>query len=299
MKPTFSIILPCWNSINFIERCIDSIKKQTFKDYEVIVIDNSSKDGTIEKINQIKDNRFKIFSINNNGILAKSRNLGIKKSNAEWVAFLDSDDWWTEDKLEVCLSHINENVDFIYHDLEIKSNQARLFRRKKNKSHQLRKPVLNDLLIKGNVISNSSVLVRKKLIDEVGGINENRNLDAAVDYNIWLRIAKLTDQFIYLPRILGYYFIHSGAMSNKDMSFSIKYATEEFLDVLNKRQKVKLEARIRYTSGRFHYLNFNFEKAKKELLFVLKKGSIALKARSLLMIINIFMKYKYLYKHKK
>ena len=104
MKPTFSIILPCWNSINFIERCIKSIKSQTYENFEVIIIDNSSKDGTIEKINQIKDERFKVFNINNEGILARSRNLGIDKSSAEWIAFLDSDDWWTEDKLEICLT---------------------------------------------------------------------------------------------------------------------------------------------------------------------------------------------------
>ena len=134
--------------------------------------------------------------------------------------------------------------------------------------------------------------MRKKLIDEVGGINENRNLDAAVDYNLWLRIAGLTNQFIYLPHTLGYYFIHSDAMSNKDMSLSEKHATEEFIEILNKQQKLKLEARIRYSSGRFNYLNFNFEKAKKELMFVLKKGSINFKIRSLLMIINIFIRYK-------
>jgi hypothetical protein len=76
------------------------------------------------------------------------------------------------------------------------------------------------------------------------------------------------------------------------MSLPLNLAVEEFLGILNKEQKIKLEARIRYSSGRFHYLNFNFEKAKKELLFVLKKGSIGLKVRSLLMIINIFMKHK-------
>ena len=82
-------------------------------------------------------------------------------------------------------------------------------------------------------------------------------------------------------------------MSNKDMSLSQRRAAEEFLSILNKQQKLKLEARIRYTSGRFHYLNFNFKKAKEDLLFVLKKGIFTLKVRSLLMIINIFMKNNY------
>jgi glycosyltransferase involved in cell wall biosynthesis len=290
MKPTFSIILPCWNSIIFIERCIESIKKQTFKNYEVIVIDNSSKDGTIKKINQIKDDRIKVFSINNKGILAKSRNLGIKKSNAEWIAFLDSDDWWTNDKLEVCFSNINNNVDFIYHDLEIRSNQPRLFRRKKNKSRYLKKPVLTDLLINGNAISNSSVVVRKRLLNEIGGIDENNELPAAEDYNAWLRIAQLTNKFVYLPCILGYYFTHNQSMSNKDMSLPVKHAVAEFLPKLNYKQKLKVEANSKYLSGRFYYLYCNYKKAKKDLFFVLQNGNNSLKIRSLLMIILMIFK---------
>ena len=290
MKPAFSIILPCWNSIDFIESCIESIKSQTFSNYEVIIIDNSSKDGTIEKINQIKDDRFKVFSINNEGIIAKSRNLGIKKSNAEWIVFLDSDDVWTENKLEVCLSYINNKVDFIYHDLKIKSNKPRLFKRKKNKCHQLKKPILIDLLIEGNIISNSSVVVRKILLDKVGGINEHGNLVAAEDYNTWLRIAQLTDQFVYLPHTLGYYLIHDQGISNKDMSLSTRHAVTEFLGLLNPKQRLKLEGNLRYLSGRFSYLNFNFKHAKKDLLFVLKNSNISLRIRAFVMIIIMMLR---------
>jgi len=290
MKPFFSIILPCWNSINFIERCVNAIKNQTFKNYEVIVIDNSSTDGTIKKLTKIKDDRFKIFSINNKGILAKSRNLGIKKSNAEWVAFLDSDDWWTEDKLEVCFNNINNKVGLIYHDLEIKSNQPRPFGRKKNKSRQLKKPVLNDLLIGGNAISNSSVIVRKKLLEKIGFIDENKDLPASEDYSTWLRIAQLTDQFVYLPYKLGYYFVHNQSMSSKDMSVPMRHAVSEFLPRLNDKQKLKVEANLKYSSGRFNYLNCSYNKAKKDLFYVLKNGNNSLKIRSLVMTIMMIFK---------
>lgn len=290
MKPYFSIVLPCWNSINFIEKCVDSIKNQTFKNYEVIIIDNSSSDGTIKKLREIKDDRFKIYSINNEGILAKSRNLGIEQSNAEWVAFLDSDDWWTEDKLEVCFENINDKIDFIYHDLEIKSNQSHLFSRKKNKSRQLQKPVLNDLLIGGNAVSNSSVIVRKKLLYEIGLIDENKHLPASEDYSTWLKIAELTDKFLYLPYKLGYYFVHSQSMSKKDMSLPMRHAVTEFLPRLNNKQKKKVEANLRYSSGRFNYLNLNFDKAKKELYYVLQNGNFSLKIRSLTMIIMILFR---------
>ena len=79
----------------------------------------NSTDETNEVISRFKDTRIKYFKITNYGIIAKSRNFGINVAKGEWIAFLDSDDWWTEDKLEVCLNNVNENVDFIYHKLEI------------------------------------------------------------------------------------------------------------------------------------------------------------------------------------
>ena len=236
MKPFFSIVLPCWNSENYIERCIKSIKKQTFKRFEVIIIDNCSTDQTLKKIKNIIDNRFKIFSINNNGILAKSRNLGIKKSTTEWVVFLDSDDWWNDNKLEICYKNINDNIDFLYHDLEIKSEKNYFFK-KKNKSRQLIKPVLTDLLINMNPISNSSVVVRKNILFKIKGISENKNIPASEDYHAWLKISKITDNFLYLPFTLGYYFVHKKSMSNKNMAIPMKYAVSEFLHTLTSKQK--------------------------------------------------------------
>ena len=188
------------------------------------------------------------------------------------------------------MSYINDKVDFIYHDLEIKSNELRLFKRKKNKSRQLKKPILIDLLIGGNLISNSSVVVRKVLLDEIGGIDENKNLPASEDYNAWLQIAKLTDQFVYLPLKLGYYFIHNQGMSNKDMSLSGRHAVKEFLGILNHQQKLKLEGNLKYQSGRFNYLNYNFDKANKDLLFALKNSNISLRIRALCMIIMMIVK---------
>jgi len=292
MKSLVSIIIPTYQSCNRLKIALNSVLSQTYNNYEVLIMDDGSTDGTSEMVNSFKDPRiFYNWQINSGGP-AKPRNRGIKFAKGNWIAFLDSDDVWKSDKLQICMEYTDNQVDLIYHDLQIISNKLRIFGRKIAKTRKLKKPILLDLLLNGNLICNSSVLVRKDLLDKVGGINENRNLVAAEDYNTWLRIAKLTDQFIYLPHTLGYYFIHSDSLSNKDMSLPIKLAVEDFLGILNKQQKIKLEARIRYSSGRFHYLNFNFEKAKKELLFVLKKGSVALKVYSLLMIINIFMKHK-------
>jgi glycosyltransferase involved in cell wall biosynthesis len=292
MKPFVSIIIPTYQNCNRLKIALNSVLSQTYNDYEVLIMDDGSTDGTREMVSSFKDPRIFYYWYKNSGGPAKPRNRGIKLSRGNWIAFLDSDDSWKSNKLKMCIENISEHVDLIYHNLEIVCSRHKIFQRKTARTRKLKKPILIDLLINGNLICNSSVVVRKNLLDKVGGINESKNLVAAEDYNTWLRIANLTNQFVYLPHTLGYYLKHSGSLSNKNMSLPIKYAIEEFLGVLKNQQKIKLEARIRYTSGRFHYLNFNFEKAKKELLFVLKKGSIVLKARSLLMIINIFMRYE-------
>jgi len=282
-----SIVVPTYNHSIYLKRALESIINQTYENWEVIVIDNHSTDNTFEVVANFKNNRIKYLKVHNKGIIAISRNIGIKSANGEWIAFLDSDDWWTRDKLEICIQSINEKVDFIYHDLEIIANNSRIFSRKKIKSRKLKKPVLIDLLTEGNAIGNSSVVVRKKFLDEINGIDESKELVAAEDYNTWLRIAKLTDQFVYLKKRLGYYLVHDQSVSKKDMSIPARYAIKEFSGLLTQYQKTKQEAFLKYISGRFNFLNLNYKKSMKDLLFTLKNGGISLKVRSLYMIIII------------
>jgi len=80
MKPFFSIILPTYNQSDFLKKSINSILSQTFQNWELLIIDNNSTDNTDNVIQSFQDNRIKVYKINNQKILAKSRNLGIKKS---------------------------------------------------------------------------------------------------------------------------------------------------------------------------------------------------------------------------
>ena len=292
MKPFVSIIIPTYQNCNRLRDALNSVLSQTYNNYEVLIMDDGSTDGTEEMVNSFKDSRIFYYWNKNSGGPAKPRNRGIKFSKGNWIAFLDSDDSWKPNKLKMCIENISEQVDLIYHDLEIIYASQKIFQRKKARTRKLKKPVLIDLLINDNLICNSSVMVRKNLLEKVGGINESKSLVAAEDYNTWLRIANLTNQFFYLPHTLGYYLKHNDSLSNKNMSIPTKYAIDEFIGILDNKQKIKLDARIRYISGRFSYLNFNYGKAKKELLFVLKNGPIVLKVLSLFMIINILIKHK-------
>ena len=294
-SPFVSIVIPTYNHANFLDNALQSVLDQTFSNWEAIVIDNHSTDQTDEILAKYTDPRIKYFKIKNNGIIAKSRNHGIKASKGKWIAFLDSDDWWTKDKLKICFDNIDDEIDFIYHRLDIKyDNSKSYFKKKKYIGRQLQKPILNDLLTSeikdGNAIGNSSVIVRKDMLDRIGGISENENLVASEDFNTWLRIAQITDQFKYLKNALGYYLVHDNSAQNRDLSIPHRHAVTQFMNLYDSKQKLNLEVKLKYMSGSYNALNNNYAKAKEDFIYVLKNGGINLRLRSLLKIILIILK---------
>ena len=292
--PIVSIVIPTYNHSNFLSKALESVLDQTYKNWEVIIIDNNSTDDTNKVINQYNDPRIKYLKINNDGVIAKSRNLGIKEAKGEWIAFLDSDDWWTKDKLEVCLSKICKNVDFIHHATEYVIKSKSFFKKKIIKGREFKKPILNDLLIgtitKGSQISNSSVIVRKNILIKIGGLNENKILVGSDDYDTWLRIAQVTDQFLYINKKLSYYLFHDGNTQNKDMSIPQRLVVRDFMHLFSNQQKLNLEIKLRYISSNYNYLNNYHEKAKKDFMFVIRNGAFHLKLRSLLKLILMAFK---------
>merc|ERR1711991_640976 len=112
----------------------------THKNWELIIVDNNSVDNTCKIINSYKCKKIKLFNIVNKGIIAKSRNFGIKNSNGKYIAFLDSDDYWFKEKLEISLKYIDD-YDFIYHPMyEANFGKTKNFT-KIRKSRQLIEPV--------------------------------------------------------------------------------------------------------------------------------------------------------------
>ena len=172
--------------------------------------------------------------------------------------------------------------------------QNPIYKKKKHVGRKLRKPILNDLLnseIKlGNAIGNSSVIVRKDILDRVGGISENKNLVASEDFNTWLRIAQITNQFKYLNITLGYYLVHDNSAQRRDLSIPHREAVIQFMNLYDNKQKLNLEAKLKYMSGSYNALNNNYTKAKEDFIFVLKNGNINLRLRSLLKTILIIFK---------
>ena len=292
--PAVSIIIPTYNRAKLISKALQSIIDQTYVNWEVIVIDNHSTDYTDKIFKNFKDPRIKYLKIHNHGVIAKSRNLGIKTAKGEWIAFLDSDDWWTKDKLEVCFDNIDDKVDFIYHELEIIDKKFKFFKKKIFSGRELKKPILKNLLegvIKdGNAIGQSSVVVRKNLLVKVGGISEDKNLVASEDFNTWLRIAEITDNFKFLKKRLGFYLVHDASAQKKDLSIPHKQAVVDFMSLFNNQQKLSLEVKLKYMSANYNVFTKNYFKAKKEFIFVIKYGSFNFKIRSIIKIIIMMFK---------
>ena len=159
LRPFISIIIPTYNRAYSLENTLKIVLNQTYRNFEIILIDNHSTDGTSNLVGRLNDKRIKFIQIFNNGIIAKSRNKGIKEAKGEFIAFLDSDDWWTENKLEIAVKYIKDGFEFIFHDLKVEPNSLSIKDKIFNKNK--RQFTFEECLLYGNFIYTSSVILKK------------------------------------------------------------------------------------------------------------------------------------------
>jgi len=218
MKPLVSIVIPTYNRASELQRALKSVCKQSYTKWEALVIDNYSDDNTDSVLRSFSDSRMRLFKIHNHGVIATSRNKGISEAQGEYIAFLDSDDWWVPQKLEVSIQYFEQEYDVSYHDLwGVKKERGQFFK-KRMKGRPVSQPVYADLIKNGSAISTSSVVVRTEILQQVGGQLEDPELIAAEDYECWLRVSKVTERFVYIPMILGYYWMGGENLSNPNRS---------------------------------------------------------------------------------
>jgi glycosyltransferase involved in cell wall biosynthesis len=278
-----SVIVPTFNRAADVARCLDALERQTFKDFEVLVCDDGSTDDTAEVVSRY-ENRLNVryHWAENFGGPARPRNAGVRLARGEYVAFLDADDWWMPEKLERSLCHLERGADFVYHDLYFvpRTGQARF--RRKSPTAALETPAFDSLLRAGNVINNSSVVVRRALMENIGGFSEERNLIAGEDYEAWLRVARLTDRFERIPDALGYYWVGSGNISNPTRTVRILAELEKLYaaDIA----RVGRMQWIGYTRARCNYLLGNLAEARDQLASIDWTGApLAIHARGVLL----------------
>lgn len=190
-----SVIIPAYNSAKYICSAIDSVLQQSYKDIEIIVVDDGSTDNTKEVLKNYASGIKYIYQ--ENGGPAKARNTGIKNAIGEYIAFLDSDDLWAESKLELQIHFMenNPNVGLVFSDMinfhdDTKHEAIYLSYTNHHDNFKARHLIISDCFIKllgTNFIPTPSVVVRKKCFDSSGLFNEE--LTVAEDVDMWLRIA--------------------------------------------------------------------------------------------------------------
>jgi glycosyltransferase involved in cell wall biosynthesis len=190
--PKVSVIIPVYNAEKYIKDAIDSVLNQTYKDLEIVVVDDGSTDKTKEiveiqrrKVVRVHVDIEYIYQMNKGP--GAARNTGIKAATGEYIAFLDSDDMWMPEKIGKQVVKFKENPDYgLIHTDRIRLEPDGTLRTTKGKT--LEGDVFKELLM-GNFIVCSSVLIKKSCFDDIGLFDEDRN-NRAEDYDIWLRIAK-------------------------------------------------------------------------------------------------------------
>ncbi|MFC4209930.1 glycosyltransferase family 2 protein [Pedobacter lithocola] len=268
-----SVIIPTFNRAKKLRKCLLSLCEQTYKDFEVIVCDDGSKDDTKAVVQDFKDKLNIIYEYDTNfGGPARPRNRGLRIARGEFIAFLDSDDWWYPNKLLIC-SQFVKDFDLIYHDLDIYHD----FEKPKGiaKGKVLAGDIMKDLLLNGNVIVNSSVLIRRSIVSLVGEISEDKSLIAVEDFDYWIRVAKVTNRFKYINQSLG------GYWEGENISYSIKQIerTKNLLDKyileLSADEQKSALSLHHFSSARTYHGLGHFSDAKKSYINGLYRPSMS------------------------
>jgi len=272
--PLVTVVIPTYNHGCYLGRALQSILDQTYTNWEAIVIDNHSIDNTDEVMDSFSDPRISYFKIHNNGVIAASRNAGIQAAKGEWVAFLDSDDWWMPEKLEMSFLAIKNGAELIYHDLLISRSFSQSVFNERIFSTDPKPPIFQALLCSGMSIPNSSVVVSKNLLIQIGGLSEKQDLVSVEDFDTWIRISRITEKFFRIPACLGYYWVGEGNHSSASPTQCARIIAlyNQYINELKGRAQVRAKAFLAYRVARIAQNYGDFEKSMEYYKIALRFG---------------------------
>jgi glycosyltransferase involved in cell wall biosynthesis len=221
--PQISIIIPTYNSEKTIKETIASVQQQSFTDWELIIIDDGSQDNTVDVIQTIVEPRMKLFVYENGGV-GMARNRGIARATGEFIAFLDADDLWTTDKLELQIKALKQNpqAKVAYSWTKIIDENGKFLFTDATLSYQ--RNVYQYLLLTNFLSSGSNILIRRDALKVVTGFNPN--LPYAADWDFYLRLAR-NFNFVVVPKYQILY-----RQSGNSMSSKIEELKQESLQIL-------------------------------------------------------------------
>jgi len=216
-----SIIIPTYNRKNLLPRAIKSVLSQTFKDFELIVVDDGSTDNTEKIVKDINDNRIIYIKNYKNLGIQRSLNKGIKQARGEYIARIDDDDTWIDpEKLYKQIKFLEKNTDYVLvgTGAVIASNEGKeLFRF----LSPLEDQKIRQLILGKNCFLHPSVVFKKSAVLKVGGYSEELEDLHAEDYDLWLKLGTI-GKFANLPFHGISYTKWKGQITNKDQMKQLK-----------------------------------------------------------------------------
>ncbi|MCM3597512.1 glycosyltransferase family 2 protein [Metabacillus idriensis] len=248
--PLVSVIIPTYNRGYLIEKTIRSVLNQTYTNLELIVVDDASIDDTECKLSSISDSRLKYIRLSENTNGTRPRNLGIEMSSGEYIAFLDSDDEWQEDKIEKQLEFIGDSIsnDFICFTNVIKNNGKENLEIKQM-HYDNKEDIMDYILIGGNIVQTSTYLLPAEIAKE---IKFNPLLKKHQDWDFCIRLKNRKIKFLHLTQPLTIWNVDSREdriTTNNKFDNSISWYND-IKQCLTKRAQYAFLAKIVNT----HYL---------------------------------------------
>jgi hypothetical protein len=218
--PRISVITPVYNTARFVEQCIDSVRAQSYKDWEQIIVDDGSTDLTAELIRHYDDPRIKYIRLPHRGIsaLAESYNVALNAASGSLVAILEGDDFWPPNKLELQAASFDDpDVQISWGNAIIADADGRLVRswpRAARRATEIGLDKLFNELTCANILTPTvTVMVRRTALDSVGGFQQPAGA-LFVDLPTWLTVSlHVTGRARRLDSLLGYYRVHSEQIS--------------------------------------------------------------------------------------
>jgi glycosyltransferase involved in cell wall biosynthesis len=205
--PGVSVVIPTHNRAEFLRRAIGTVLQQTFQDFELIVVDDASRDHTQEVVASFPDERIRRIRHDHAKGGAAARNAGIRAARADWIAFLDDDDEWFPEKLAKQMEVVRgaPDVGCVYTGYAVVERATG-----KITGHIVptRRGDLSEMLLVENCLGGtSSVLVRRDCLEKAGLFDER--LPSFQDYDLWIRLSRHC-RFDYLQEPLLTYYVHGG-----------------------------------------------------------------------------------------
>lgn len=212
-KCLVSVVIPIFNRESTIERAVNSVLNQTYKNIEVIVVDDASTDRSVETVRRIRDDRIRIICLMNNQGANHARNEGIQVAKGEYIAFQDSDDEWLPTKLEVQMDYmLKNNLQAVFCPYYLVDGYSVRQVPSKQTMAYMQGRLVREVLHERNVVGTPTLLVHRKVIEHVGMFDEK--LPRFQDYDFAIRISQKYDIGFVSHILVNAYNIEAGISQN-------------------------------------------------------------------------------------